>query len=246
MATGFGLVHGFGFSFALSERLQFAGSHLLTSLLAFNAGVEIAQLVVMAAAAAAVTLGFRRVSSPRVAAIVVSALAAHTGWDWLLERGAILWQFPWPAPSAAAVRAAAIWLALAVMAAAGAWGVRRVLRSARIRACLQTTPALPRGNGERAMNRNAITAVAFVVMFAGLGAAYLYLSRDVAAQARNAPQAPAFEVDPLWPKPLPNHWVLGLDDRRLGGRERSRLDHSSQLRHVGQQREGARAEAADR
>ena len=59
------------------------------------------------------------------------------------------------------------------------------------------------------MNRNAITAVAFLVMFAGLGAAYLYLSRDVAAQARNAAQAPAFEVDPLWPKPLPNHWVLG-------------------------------------
>src|SRR5580658_10020493 len=22
-------------------------------------------------------------------------------------------------------------------------------------------------------------------------------------------QAPAFEVDPLWPKPLPNHWVIG-------------------------------------
>lgn len=25
----------------------------------------------------------------------------------------------------------------------------------------------------------------------------------------NQPQAPRFEVDPLWPKPLPNHWVLG-------------------------------------
>jgi len=24
-----------------------------------------------------------------------------------------------------------------------------------------------------------------------------------------APQAPRFEVDPLWPKPLPNHWVIG-------------------------------------
>ncbi|HEX4278836.1 MAG TPA: beta-propeller fold lactonase family protein [Bryobacteraceae bacterium] len=24
-----------------------------------------------------------------------------------------------------------------------------------------------------------------------------------------APQAPRFEVDPLWPKPLPNHWILG-------------------------------------
>ena len=29
------------------------------------------------------------------------------------------------------------------------------------------------------------------------------------AQAAPAPQAPRFEVDPLWPKPLPNHWVLG-------------------------------------
>ena len=28
------------------------------------------------------------------------------------------------------------------------------------------------------MNRNAITGVAFVVMFAGLGAAYVDLSRD--------------------------------------------------------------------
>ena len=59
------------------------------------------------------------------------------------------------------------------------------------------------------MNRNTITAIAFLVMFVGLGAAYLYLSRGVAAAARSAPLAPAFEVDPLWPKPLPNHWVLG-------------------------------------
>ena len=26
---------------------------------------------------------------------------------------------------------------------------------------------------------------------------------------RTGVQAPRFEVDPLWPKPLPNHWVLG-------------------------------------
>src|SRR5204863_9242472 len=41
---GFGLVHGFGFSFALRQTLQFAGSHLLTSLLSFNVGVELGQL----------------------------------------------------------------------------------------------------------------------------------------------------------------------------------------------------------
>jgi DNA-binding beta-propeller fold protein YncE len=30
------------------------------------------------------------------------------------------------------------------------------------------------------------------------------------AMAASAPvQAPSFEVDPFWPKPLPNHWVLG-------------------------------------
>jgi hypothetical protein len=120
-------VHGFGFSFALSERLQFAGSHLLTSLLAFNAGVEIAQLAVIVAAAGVVTLAFRHLSSPRVAAIVVSAIAAHTGWDWLLERGAVLWQFPWPVPPLPALETAVAWLAIAVLSAAAAWGVRRLV-----------------------------------------------------------------------------------------------------------------------
>lgn len=50
MAFGFGLIHGFGFSFALGEQLQFAGRHLLTSLAAFNVGVELGQLLVLALA----------------------------------------------------------------------------------------------------------------------------------------------------------------------------------------------------
>jgi hypothetical protein len=45
----FGLIHGFGFSFLLRERLQFAGDHLVASLLAFNVGVEIGQLLALAA-----------------------------------------------------------------------------------------------------------------------------------------------------------------------------------------------------
>ena len=34
---------------------------------------------------------------------------------------------------------------------------------------------------------------------------------DKKAVAGTAPgkQAPKFEVDPMWPKPLPNHWVMG-------------------------------------
>ena len=34
------------------------------------------------------------------------------------------------------------------------------------------------------------------------------LLSEAAAQSRSV-EAPRFEVDPLWPKPLPNHWVLG-------------------------------------
>ena len=61
----FGLVHGFGFLFRLSERLQFAGSHLVTSLLAFNIGVELGQLLVLAIAVPALGLLFKHVVGQR-------------------------------------------------------------------------------------------------------------------------------------------------------------------------------------
>src|SRR5262245_17313411 len=47
IAFAFGLVHGFGFSFALRESLQFAGNHLMTALFGFNLGVEIGQIAVL-------------------------------------------------------------------------------------------------------------------------------------------------------------------------------------------------------
>ena len=48
------------------------------------------------------------------------------------------------------------------------------------------------------------------------------VERTVEAQDRGrAVQAPMFEVDPLWPKPLPNHWVLGS----LGGITVDEQDH---------------------
>jgi DNA-binding beta-propeller fold protein YncE len=35
------------------------------------------------------------------------------------------------------------------------------------------------------------------------------LEGKAVAEAQGAVQAPIFEVDPFWPKPLPNHWILG-------------------------------------
>ena len=59
-------------------------------------------------------------------------------------------------------------------------------------------------------------AILFLFVFVTAG---LLVAREIAGQSRNAVQAPYFEVDPFWPKPLPNHWLLGsaigvsVDDR---------------------------------
>jgi hypothetical protein len=98
LAFAFGLVHGFGFSFGLRETLQFAGSHLLTSLLSFNVGIELGQLLVVAALVPVLHVLFARISE-RMGIIVASAFVAHTGWHWTLDRAERLRQFAFPALS---------------------------------------------------------------------------------------------------------------------------------------------------
>ena len=56
---------------------------------------------------------------------------------------------------------------------------------------------------------NVLVGASFLAVLAALGAGQAALAAKAAAQAAGAVQAPRFEVDPLWPKPLPNHWVLG-------------------------------------
>ena len=95
----FGLIHGFGFSFALRESLQFAGGHLLTSLLSFNVGVELGQLLVLALCVPALELLFRFVLTERMGTILLSVVVAHISWHWMAERWFIFsqYQIPWPA-----------------------------------------------------------------------------------------------------------------------------------------------------
>ena len=103
IAFGFGLVHGFGFSFALRQSLQFAGSHLLTSLLSFNVGVELGQLLVLVLLIPVLQLFFRYAVAERMGTIILSAIVAHTAWHWMLDRGSVLrsFRFTWPALDAA-------------------------------------------------------------------------------------------------------------------------------------------------
>src|SRR5439155_1516742 len=58
------------------------------------------------------------------------------------------------------------------------------------------------------MKRNRCIALLFVVVLALLLAASSILQKRAAVEAAGV-QAPRFEVDLLWPKPLPNHWLQG-------------------------------------
>jgi uncharacterized membrane-anchored protein YitT (DUF2179 family) len=95
IAFAFGLVHGFGFSFALQQTLQFAGSHIVASLFAFNLGVEIGQLLVLAVTLPLLALTFRYVVEERIGVIIASALVLHTAWHWMTERASALGQYDW-------------------------------------------------------------------------------------------------------------------------------------------------------
>ena len=58
------------------------------------------------------------------------------------------------------------------------------------------------------MKRNLYTGAAFLAILAALGVVSHVLDKKAVVEASGA-QAPKFEVEPMWPKPLPNHWVMG-------------------------------------
>ena len=126
---GFGLVHGFGFSFALQQTLQFAGSHLLTSLLSFNVGVELGQILVLVILIPALEILFRFAVAERMGTIILSAIVAHTGWHWMIERGERLgqFQFQWPTVNAALLATVMRWLMVLVVLVGVIWLVSTVL-----------------------------------------------------------------------------------------------------------------------
>jgi mono/diheme cytochrome c family protein len=146
VAFAFGLVHGFGFSGALRDQLQFAGAHLLTSLAAFNVGVELAQVAVLAVAVPTLRWLFARAVPERMGVIIASAFITHDAWHWLLERAATLRTYRFTPP----VLDALFWAdvlrgAMGVLIVLGvAWGISGLMR---------------RLSGVRAASTTASTAV---------------------------------------------------------------------------------------
>jgi hypothetical protein len=73
--------------------MQFAGAHMALSLVSFNIGVELGQLLVIALTIPALAWAFKHVVAERMGTIILSAMVAHTAWHWMLDRGAILRQY---------------------------------------------------------------------------------------------------------------------------------------------------------
>ena len=127
---GFGLVHGFGFSFLFSETLQFAGGHLFSSLLAFNVGVELGQILILALVIPVLNLLFKYVVSERIGTILISALIAHSAWHWMTARGGQLAQFQFQMPVFDALFFAGLmrWTMMLIVIAAAMWAMYELFR----------------------------------------------------------------------------------------------------------------------
>ena len=59
------------------------------------------------------------------------------------------------------------------------------------------------------MRRNLYVGAILIALLAALGIGSALLQKKAVVHAAGGTQAPRFEVDPMWPKPLPNHWLLG-------------------------------------
>src|SRR5688572_32333246 len=62
---------------------------------------------------------------------------------------------------------------------------------------------------QSSQKHNLIVGAGFLTVLVALGLAQVVLDTKAAAESQTTVQAPMFEVDPFWPRPLPNHWVLG-------------------------------------
>jgi hypothetical protein len=115
LAGACGLIFGLGFAFALRPALQFGGSHALTAVLSFDAGIALGEIVALAGVAAALILVARLGVHDRIGIICLAALAAHTGWHRMLDRAQWL-TVSWPGAAPIPWTPPMPWIAAALLA----------------------------------------------------------------------------------------------------------------------------------
>lgn len=127
-ALAFGAVHGAALYLPLREQLQFAGAHDAWAVGAYGIGAAAAAVAALLAAGLLLEGLFRRDIPVRIGVIVISALAAHEAWHWLLDRGGRLVEYsfriPEPGLRLAADLAGGLLVLLVLLGAA--WGLREL------------------------------------------------------------------------------------------------------------------------
>lgn len=141
-----GLVHGFGFAAGLQQNLMFAGQHLAAALLAFNLGIELGQLAVLALTLTALSL-LGRLVPRRTVTLVVAALLAHQGWHWMVERGQVLLRAPRPRMDGPALVVLARWALGLLLTVAAVRALSRRLGPGRVDARWRQRGAVPARRG---------------------------------------------------------------------------------------------------
>ncbi|HWE50993.1 MAG TPA: HupE/UreJ family protein [Bryobacteraceae bacterium] len=120
-AIACGLVFGSGFWFALYPVWQFGGDHPLVSVLSFNFGIELGQLLALAVLVPVVNLFLRFVVAEQIGTLILAGIVAHMDWHRMVERAYALNRFEsqlqWPVfdlrwMAAALLAAGLIWVGL--------------------------------------------------------------------------------------------------------------------------------------
>jgi hypothetical protein len=112
LALAFGMVHGFAFSAGLQQQLQFAGTHLVVALMAFNVGIELGQLAALAVLLPLLLLLTRHLLKGRAGRLLLSLLIAHAAWHLMEERWQALAQSRGPTLDVASVALSLLWICL--------------------------------------------------------------------------------------------------------------------------------------
>jgi HupE/UreJ protein len=128
VALVFGIFHGLGFAIALQDTLQFAGSHPIAALLAYNVGLELGTLIILAIVLPAANLLFTNVVSERAGIVVSSILIGHLGWHWMTERLAIAQLSGWPVMDVNLLLTIVRWLLALTVVGGIVWFVSGLLR----------------------------------------------------------------------------------------------------------------------
>ena len=97
-----GALWGFGIGTRLALLAPYVGDHAGMSIIAFNVGVALGEFAMFGLASLAIRLTYRILVGPAVGIVIVSMLAGHAAWHWMIDGGRLL------APIAAVVPLAAI------------------------------------------------------------------------------------------------------------------------------------------